>query len=60
MSQFPVVQVPSESQDPSLEWSLSLNEEVPGSANESCCTATQSINVVIGVPWGPIQDAESS
>lgn len=40
--------------------SLSLNEEVPGSANESCCMATQSINVIIGVPWGPIQDGESS
>lgn len=39
---------------------LSLNEEVPCTANESFYTATQSINVIIGVPWGPIQNGVSS
>lgn len=40
--------------------SLSLNEEVPRSANESRYMATRSLNVVIGIPGGPVQIRVSS
>lgn len=40
--------------------SLGLNEEVPHSANESHYTATRSLNVVIGIPGGPVQIRVSS
>lgn len=39
---------------------LSLNEEVPCTANESRYTTTRSINVIIGGPRGPIENGLSS